>query len=87
MEILGIIAGSLLFVKIILHLYLLSKIENDFRLLDYSPPTSYKRGMILLPSMDDVPKNYSSLKIIINALYGVAVIGLIIFLIWYNAFK
>lgn len=87
MEILGSVAGILLFIKIILHIYLLSKVEEDFRLLDYSSPMSYKRAMVLLPSMDDVPKNYLVLKAIINCLYAVSVCGLVIFLIWHNTSK
>jgi hypothetical protein len=87
MQIIGGIAGILLFVKIILHLYLLSKVEDDFRLLDYSSPMRYKRAMVLLPSMDDVPKNYSALKTVINCLYAISICGLIVFLIWYNTSK
>jgi putative transposon-encoded protein len=87
METMGAVAGILLFIKIGLHLYLLSKIENDFRILDYSSPASFKRTMVLLPSMEDVPKNYLGLKIIINILYAIAVFGIIVFLIWFNTFN
>ena len=81
------IAGLLFVLKIILHLYLLSKINDDFSLLDYSSPVSSKRAMMLLPFMDDVLKNYSTLKTIINILYAFAVTGIIFFLIWITAFK
>lgn len=85
MEAIGTIAAMLLFIKIGLHLYLLSKIENNFRLLDYSSPSSFKRAMVLLPSMEQVPKNYKVLKFIINILYVTAILGIIGFLIWFNS--
>jgi hypothetical protein len=87
MEIIGGIAGLLLFVKIIAHLYLLSKIEEDFTLLSYSMYSYAKRGKMILPVFEDVPKQYRWLKNAINFLFAISVLGIIVFLIWYNAFR
>jgi hypothetical protein len=88
METMGAIAGVLLMIKIIMHLYLLYKTDGDFSLFDYTSRNSPKSALVgLLPCMGDVPKEYGLLKTITNILYTVAVCGIIVFLIWYNAFR
>jgi hypothetical protein len=88
METFGAVVGILLFIKVGLHIYLLSKTEEDFRLLDYiSKYSSRVFYVLLLPSMDNVPKHYRILKVIINVLYTISFVGLIVFLVWYNAFR
>lgn len=52
MGIVGGIAGLLLFAKIIAHLYLLSKVEDHFGLLNYSMYSYSKRGKMLLPAFE-----------------------------------
>ena len=86
MGIIGGIAGFLLFAKIIAHLYLLSKVEDDFSLLNYSVYSYAKRGKMLLPAFEDVPTKYLMLKRLINIVYIVALVGIIIFLIWITFF-
>jgi hypothetical protein len=87
MENLGGIAGLLFFAKIIAHLYLLSKTEEDFSLLSYSMYSIAIRGKMLLPIFDDVPEKYRLLKTIINIVYAIAIAGIIFFLIWVNTVK
>jgi hypothetical protein len=81
----GIIAALLLLTKVILHIILLSMTEDDFNLIDYGSRTSPKIAMVtLLPSMDEVPKEYQVFKTIINILYAISFVGLIIFLLGVN---
>jgi UDP-N-acetylmuramyl pentapeptide phosphotransferase/UDP-N-acetylglucosamine-1-phosphate transferase len=87
METVGGIAGLLFFAKIIAHLYLLSKIEENFSLLSYSMYSIARRGQMLLPVFDDVPKKYRLLKTIINIVYAIAIASIIFFLIWTNTVK
>jgi hypothetical protein len=88
MGIVGGVAAWLFLAKVIVHLYLLSKIEDDFSLFDYTAATSRKRAIAgLLPCMVEVPQEYRKLKAIINILYSISVLGIIVFLIWYNAFR
>jgi hypothetical protein len=87
MGIVGGIAGLLLFAKIIAHLYLLSKVEDNFSLLSYSMYSYSKRGKMLLPAFEDVPTKYLMLKRLINIVYIIAVVGIIVFLIWTTCFK
>jgi hypothetical protein len=85
MDELSMIAALLLIVKICLHLYLLSKTKEGFRLMEYTDRNSLKSAIIgLLPFMGVVPKRYSTLKTVINVIYAIAYTGLIIFLIWFN---
>ena len=87
MAILGSISGLLFCIKITLHLYLLSKVDANFRLLDYSNRNNSKQAMALLPFMDDVPANYVLLKKIINILFVISICGVITFLIGINWLK
>jgi hypothetical protein len=87
MGIIGGIGGLLLFAKIIAHLYLLSKVEHNFSLLNYSMYSYAKRGKMLLPAFEDVPIKYLMLKRLINIVYTIAVVGIIAFLIGNTFFK
>jgi hypothetical protein len=82
------IAAWLFMAKVVIHFYLLSKIEDDFSLFDYTATTSRKRAIAgLLPCMVEVPQEYRILKAIINIFYAISLVGIIVFLIWYNAFR
>ena len=84
METFGAIAGLLLFVKIILHIYLASKVDKNFKLRYYLTNSLPEMGMMILPSMELVPEKYRLLKRFINILYFFSVGGIIFYLIWFN---
>jgi hypothetical protein len=81
------VAGLLFFSKIIAHLYLLSKIDDEFSLLSYGMYSYASRGKMMLPVFEDVPQKYVLLKKIINVTYFIAVAGIFTFLIWNSFFR
>ena len=92
MEIIVGIAGLILFAKIVLHIYLVSKIDEDFdftsEFVTINPEVAFKWGKrLFLPSFENVPRKLKTLKTFINVLYISAIVGLMVFLIFITIFK
>lgn len=79
----GIIGFFLLLIKIVLHLYLMSKVKDNF-VRRAIVPSSTERLQLFFHFYEDAPKNLKWLKTTINIMYAVAVLCIIIFLIWGN---
>jgi hypothetical protein len=88
----GAFGGLLLLAKIILHLRLLSKTDDEFDLSSMVFSFNLTRQnqfakRLLLPSFEKVQRNYQTLKTTINILYVAAMSCLIIFIIAITFFR
>lgn len=74
-EIVGIVGGSLLIIKVIIHALLVWAIDKKFPTTD-----NYTELDFLVPLMNDVPAKFKLTKKIINVIYIVAITCILIFL-------
>lgn len=84
---LGFIGGWLFLLKVILHIYLMSRIDKDFAEAVLFRVNSLQRGKTFLPFTANVPEKYKIFKIIINVLYAISLVLIAIFLIDFNLKK
>jgi hypothetical protein len=73
LETIGAIMMAALFAKIILNIYLVSKVKVNYRRSNFK--------IVWFPVTESVPENYRTLKLIINILFVIFVVGFIGFFI------
>ncbi len=86
-NLIGIIGGVLLFIKFFLHIYLMSKVDNQFPSRAMFSQNSMQRLQTLLPFYANVPNDLNWLKIFTNIIYVTSVLLLMAFLIIVNIHK
>lgn len=82
----GFLGALLFFLKVFLHIWLMTKLKERY-IRTILSPSSIGRLQLFFPFYRDVPRDLKFIKTAINTIYVIAVLLLIIFLIGKNINK